>query len=552
MRPMLNMVVRFISLVFIAIAIYSERLYATNMRSYEWWWVFYEHDESAHRTLKTIRPFYLSSVPVEGKAFYASLMPLVWWAYETPREYRWKSLIGFVQSVDYAHADGVRDYDFGIFPFLFFGTSPDERDRYLMVWPFGGSVKGKLGQDIIAAYLFPGFLLFFIFPPTFPPTLLTTAVLIASFIPLYVEYQSRDYQAWGILWPLVQRGRSNTRDDFRILPFYAHNYKYNSYDNYSFLFVINYNRTFLNDDEQRTFFLFPLFGRRWNLSGKVESATLLWPFFSWGFNRGTGSFELNFPWPFVQIQQSLNPRVYKRIFFPFYGVYRFEERETLFITPFYFSLKTEKKNFRSEYHIASLVFWYFTREYLDKPSRQYGSRWRYIKLWPLFQFESDDRGNVAFNMLSILPWRDPDGYEMMYQPFWTLFEYRRFHDGEQRMGFFLRLYYQRWNENFFVMKIPFLFTYESENGQLRELSFLLSMFSYGQFDDGFRFRFLWIPFTRGNPKKGNLRVARAPKTVSDYNEVASLSMRHRWNNNPSYDYDKMFCSGQFYISSRVF
>lgn len=525
--------------------------YASSSRSLDWWWVFYEREESSKGMVKVFRPFYLADAPHEGKTFKASLLPIVWWSYETPQSYEWQSLIGLIHSVDYMHRSGVRDYDFGLFPFFYYGNSPDARDRYCLIWPFGGTIKGKLGQDRITAYLFPGVLLFFFFPPTFPPTLLTTAVLIASFIPLYVEYESRDYHAWGILWPLIQRGRSESRDDFRLLPFYAHNYKRDAYDNYSYLLLVNYSTVFMKNDTQRTFFFLPFYGRRWNDSGRTEGSTLLWPFFSWGFNQASGSFELNFPWPLVQIQDSQSPRIYKRIFFPFYGRYRFEERESLFITPLYFSLKTETKNFRSKYHITSLVFWYFTREYLDKPSAQYGSRWKYIKLWPLFQYESDDRGNLSFNTLSLLPWRDPDGYERLYQPFWTLFEYRRMQDGERRMGFLLRLYYQRWNENYFFMKIPLLLSYGSENGRISELSFLLSMFSYERGEGGIRYRLFWVPIGASDPFKVEA-ARRGRQSVIDYSEVPLVSLSQRWNTSAYSTEGFHFWPGHLGFSGQVF
>lgn len=506
----------------------SSHSYATTSRSLDWWWVFYEREESPTDSIKVIRPFYLANVPSEGKAFYASLIPVIWWAYETPRNYEWQSLVGLIHSVDYTHSNGVRDYDFGLFPFFYYGSSPDERDRYCLIWPFGGTIKGKLGQDRITTYLFPGVFLFFVFPPAFPPTLITTAVLIASFIPLYVEYESRDYRAWGIFWPLIQRGKSESRDDFRLLPFYTHNYKRGAYDNFSYLLLINFSTVFMKNDEQHTFFFLPFYGRRWNTSGRVDASTLLWPFFSWGFNQGSGSFELNFPWPLLQIMDSQRPLIKKRIFFPFFGRYRYEEREFLFITPLYVSLKTEMKNFRSEYHITSLIFWYFTREYLDKPSPQYGSQWKYIKLWPLFQYESDDRDNISFTTLSLLPWRDPDGYERLYQPFWTLFEYRRMYDGERRMGFLFRLYYQRWNENFFFIKIPLLFSYGSENGRIRELSFLISMFSYERGEAGTRYRIFWIPFGSDNPFMAETAYAEKQSAL-DYSDIPLISLSQQWN-----------------------
>ena len=170
-------------------------------------------------------------------------MPILFWEYDSPNKTEWKALFGLIESVDYVHSNGVRDYDFGVFPFFLYGESPDTRDKYLHVWPFGGVVKGKLGQDKITTYAFPGVLLFFVYPPVFPPTWMNLAVFFVSLMPAYVDYESRDYKAHGILWPLIQWGKSPTRDDKRFLPFYAHNYKENTYDNYSVLMIFNYGRT---------------------------------------------------------------------------------------------------------------------------------------------------------------------------------------------------------------------------------------------------------------------------------------------------------------------
>lgn len=510
-------------------------LRASEMSSYDWWWLFYEREIGLNDTHLVLRPFYLVNEESSGSRFYASLIPIVYWAYENPRKYEWLSLVGLVHSVDYQHQNRVRDYDLAAFPFLYYGDSPDARDRYLLVWPFGGTVRGKLGQDRISAYIFPGFLLFFLYPPALPPTLISTAILIASFIPLYVDYESRDYHAWGVLWPLVQRGRSETRDDIRVLPFYAHNYKRGSFDNHSWLLLVNYERVFMKNDEQRTFFFVPFYGRRWSLSGKFGSSTLLWPFFSWGYSAKAGSFELNFPWPLVQIQDSVSPSVTKRIFFPFYGSYRYEERESMFVTPLYFSMHTRTRNFESEYYINLLIIWYFKREYRAEASPLYGRSWRYFKIWPLFQYERDDRGNMSFNALSLLPWRDPEGYERLYQPFWTLFEYRRLEGGEKRLGVLLRLYYQRWGNNFLQVKIPFLFTYGRENDQLTELSILLSMFSYSRDDGGRLLRLFWVPIRLdgdGGAKTGRVRAGDALASM-DYSDSALEQNDHSLYNSAS-------------------
>ena len=164
-----------------------------------------------------------------------------------------------------------------------------------------------------------------------------------------------------------------------------------------------------------------------------------------------------------------------------------------------------------------MLIWYFKRDYKKEPSPEYGSAWRYFKIWPLFQSEWDDRGNFSFNCVSLWPFRDPDGYEKLYQPFWTIMEYRRMQTGEKRLGFLLRLYYQRWSNDFLFIKIPVLFSYSKSHECINKLSFtdflsifcynndkggsylslIFSMFGYNNDKDGKYIRLFWIPINFG-------------------------------------------------------
>ncbi len=481
--------------------------------TYSWCWFFYEKDLNSLYSTVAYRPFYVKTTHGDKSAFEASLMPVVYWKYTRERMTEWKSLFGLVDSLDYIHTDGVEDYDFAAFPLVFYGDSPDPKDRYFMIMPFGGTVRGKLGQDRISAYVFPGVALFFVLPPS--NIYIALAYLAASFVPAYVDYESREYHAKGIFWPLMQWGQSPDRKDIRILPLYAHNYRKDRYDNYSFLLLANFQNVSVGRDEQKTAFILPFYGRRWNTSGNSNASTLFWPLFSWGYNKKMGDFELNFPWPLVMIQDSVSPYIHKRIFFPVYGNYVNNNQQTFFITPLYFTLKKKAENFVSEYYINALIVWYFKRDYKKSADPVYGSSWRYFKLWPLFHYEHDTRGNVSFNFLSLLPFRDPEGYEMLYQPFWTLFEYKKFSSGEKRLGILLRTYYQNWGDDFLRIKIPFLFSYGRSNNVLTELSFLCSLFGYYRDASGERLRVFWIPVKLAEGAPGLAGGGDSPETMED-------------------------------------
>ncbi len=465
--------------------------------AFRWFWVFYEKEHTPGRSVQVYRPFYMRDRG-PGETFHASLMPVGFWGYQSPSTDRWYWFFGFGQSVDYRSSEGVRDYDFGFFPLLFFGSGTAERDRYFLLWPFGGTLGSKFGMERISAWIFPGFLLFIFFPPASITSFTTTLYIVASIIPLFATYDYKDYRGWGVLWPLIHRGVSPLRDELRVLPFFSYMHKRGWYDRYSVLLLFNYEVVHFSDDEHRTFFFFPLFGRRWSNSGRISGTTVLWPFFSWGYDRRSGNRSYNLPWPFVQIQDQETPFIYKRIFFPFYGDYRYGTSRTVFVTPLYFRMSKDSEIFDSENYVVCVLFWYFKREYHGRSDPYYGRSWRYFKIWPLLQVEHNDEGDFSFNSLSLLPFRDTAGYERLYQPFWSIVEYRRFRNGEKRLGLLLRLYYQRWSDDFFRMQIPFVVTLARRENRLTELTFILSMFGYRHNGEGRYIRLFWIPIRIGD------------------------------------------------------
>ncbi len=429
--------------------------------------------------------------------FQASLMPLFFWRYKDRRDDVTKGLLGFYESVDYRHPGGGDDYDSGLFPVFFYGNGQNQNENYLFVYPFGGTIRGKMGYDRISPYVFPGVALFFIFPPSGIFTWQTLLLGLAALVPAYTEFEQRDFQGKAVLWPLIAWGEGDKREVFRVLPFYAHNRKDGWYDNYQYLLLFNYRELYLKDDVKYTFFFFPFFGRKWSDSGRMKSYTVLWPFFSWGYDLDRNESEYNLPWPLVQIGDSDSPKMRKRIFFPFYGEYGTSTYKSRFVTPFYFNIEKDDDFLKSEYHITAFILWYFKRDYSYR-HEYYGTSWRYFKLWPLMQTEWNDSGMFSVNILSLLPFRDTDGYEKLYQPFWSLFEYRKKPDGEKHLGLILRTYYQVWNDDFFKMKIPLLVSYENRNNRLKEFTVLLGAFGYERDGKGAYIKMAWIPVKIGD------------------------------------------------------
>jgi len=473
----------------------ASALNAADARGYDWFWFLYEQDRISCFPSKTVTPFYHTVKLDDNEDYTASLPPLLFWKYTNDHSISRNWLLGLAGDVDYTHANGTEDYDMGLMPFILYGNSPDKKDRYFFLWPIGGTFKGKLVMDYVSPWVFPGVALFFLYPPQ--SLLYLPLYIIASVIPAYVSYGRGDYSAHGIFWPLIQWGSSPDRSDFRVLPFYSHNTKKDYYDNRSWFLLFNYDRTFMpGNREIDTFMVTPFFARRWDNQHIAGASTLFWPFFSWGYNKKLGDFEINFPWPFIVYQRSEKPFVRKKIFFPFYGHIVHERDETEFITPLYFRMKRDNDSFSSDYTITALIIWNFYREYKNEPSEYYGNKWHFFKIWPLFRYESNDKGDVHFNLLSILPLRDPAGYEKIYDPLFSLIEYHREKD-VRRFGLLLRTYYQCWDDRTFQSRVPLLFRYASFDGKITEFTILCSMFGYEKNGEGSYFRCFWIPIRIG-------------------------------------------------------
>ncbi len=480
------------------------------LNSVNWFWMFYEHTENLNGITSVYRPFYMEAAK-EDKLFQASLMPLFFWRYKDNNTDVTKGFFGLYESTDYKHSEKNNDYDNGFFPLFLYGNGEMPDEQYMFIYPFGGTIRGKFAYERISPYVFPGIALFFLFPPAGIFTTQTLLYGLAALIPVYTEFEDRGYNGTALFWPFIAWGKSDKREDFRFLPFYAHNSKAGWYDNYQYLLLFNYRELYFKDDTRYTFFFFPFYGKKWSNSGNFKSYTVLWPFFSWGYDKETNERTYNLPWPLVQISDCDKPKIKKRIFFPFWGKYESPSYESMFVTPLYFRIKNEKDNFKSEYHITCIIAWWLKRDYAYK-HEYYGNSWRYFKLWPLVQVEWSDSGLYGINVLSLLPFRDTEGYEKLYQPFWTLFEYRVKPDGEKHLGFLLRTYYQVWNDDMFKMKIPIVVSYESRGEQVKEFTILLSSFGYKKNEDGAYLKLFWFPLKIGD---GDAALADSRKDSGD-------------------------------------
>ena len=72
----------------------------------------------------------------------------------------------------------------------------------------------------------------------------------------------------------------------------------------------------------------------------------------------------------------------------------------------------------------------------------------YVKVWPLFNYRTDTKGNLHFQALSLFPFQSKNA-ERYWGPIWSLVEYKEFENNDRYFALFLRIYSQYWNDREF-------------------------------------------------------------------------------------------------------
>lgn len=468
--------------------------------SYEEYWLFYDELKLGILNIRTIRPFYMKERfikrerdvdDLDESPYRISILPPI---LDIVKTRSIKSYSSF-QIFDYTMRLGVSgkekgeimDSDFAIFPIILSGSGKSKRDNYFAIFPFGGTIKGKLGMDYIHFVLFP----------------------------IYVNYgyKRTKYDATSIFWPFFLMGKGYNRYEFRLFPFYSYSFEKENFRRYRILWpLFYYEENFLGSTSpQQVVMLLPLFGVKQRFRSK--SYTVFWPFFSWGRDDYRGTSEYNILWPIIQWADSRDPYMYKRYFFPFFGIYKFRNKRSIYVSPLYFEMKSYTKKMLTRQSFLIPMIW-ISQKFRPAPRSKDAIRETsfYFKIWPLFHYYNDkEDGYFQVNIFSPLWFRRENSVETLYSPFWSIFtmkevtyyklspeerEYYRsnFLDkGEMALvedksvrfkylSLLFRLYSQWEIRDTFHWQIPLLVNYTSKEDAGYKLQFFYGLFEYNSLD----------------------------------------------------------------------
>ena len=199
-------------------------------------------------------------------------------------EWRWQ----FFQLVSFSggrEPAGTAKDRFTLFPFYFYQRSADTNLNYTAFVPFYGHLKNRLSRDEISFILFP----------------------------FYSETRKRDVVTDNYLFPFGHVRHGDGLNGWQVWPFVGREHKIPT------LHTNGFGDIETVGGHEKSFFLWPLHLKQdtgigtdnpekfrasiplyaYTRSPKLDSTTILWPFFTWMDNREKKYREWQMPWPLV-------------------------------------------------------------------------------------------------------------------------------------------------------------------------------------------------------------------------------------------------------------
>lgn len=371
--------------------------------------------------------------------------------------------------------DGTIDKDWFV-ALIFWGGSeehpdhPEKNDDYFGVLPFYGTIKGILGKDEI---FFVGF-------------------------PLYYSSKDGAYHTENYLWPFFSFGEGGGKKAASYWPFYGYSQKQNAdgawkYKREYYLWpIFAFQENDLDKKHPlKVFTAFPFYGE--SVSDVSQAYTVLWPFFSFSFDELNEYSEYNVPWPFLKFAKGKN--VEETRIWPFYGKkVRPQNSDGWYAWPLIWWNEQDNESFSKEGFWALPFYWSSHRISKEEDQRQDD----FYKLWPLFHYAGDNQENSEFQFLSPLWFEDynPEGFEKLYTPIWSLFATKSNKDGDS-LRVLGPVYYSEETSRYYLQNtLLYNYEYEKQNNQKTEndsFTFLYGLFGLRHQEERTYLKLFWLP-----------------------------------------------------------
>jgi hypothetical protein len=317
-------------------------------------------------------------------------------------EWRWQ----FFQLLSFSggkQPSGDKIDRFTLYPFYFYQRATDTNLDYTALAPFYGHLKNRLFHDEIFFVMFP----------------------------FYAETRKRDVVTDNYLFPFVHVRHGDGLNGWQVWPLVGSEHK-----------IITLHTNGFGDIEtvgghEKSFFFWPLHLKQdtgigtdnpekfrasiplyaYTRSPKLDSTTVLWPFFNWFDNREKKYREWQMPWPFVVFARG-EGKTTDRVFPIFSQSQNATKESDSYLWPLYTYGRTHSDPLDLR---RTRVLFYLYSDTVEK-NTQTGAQKERLDMWPFFTWHRDFNGNERLQILAPLEPAVPDnrGIERNWSPLWSL------------------------------------------------------------------------------------------------------------------------------------
>lgn len=361
-----------------------------------------------------LRPLYLQA-RVDDKETATFLYPLFTWQKQPGyREFSFFKLINLRQS-DEPGQPGQRGFD--VWPFYFSKETGDPATSYRALFPFGGTIKQRLGYERFQFVLFPLYLRTELGGAPFTET--KRAYLNA------LRAEQPNAQVIHAPWPFLRFIDGGGHHGFEFWPLFGHRERAGEYDRQFFLWPLFYKtaRNLSNPEPAVSLGALPFYTR--DTAPGYISETYGWPFF--GYTHRTQPYrydEQRYLWPFLVQARGDQRRINRWAPVYTHSVIKGYDK-TWVLWPLYRHAEWQEAGIAQEKsQFLYFLYWSQSQRSLTNPA---AARAHKTHLWPLFSSWDNGAGRQQVQVLSPLEVFFPtnDVIRQLYTPIFALYRYDR-------------------------------------------------------------------------------------------------------------------------------
>jgi hypothetical protein len=383
------------------------------------------------------------------------------------KEYRWQvmQLLSFSGGQEQS---GFENKRFTLYPFYFQQRSQDTNENYTALVPFYGHLKDRLMRDKI----------FFVMFPIFSETQKRDVVTDNYLYPVFHLRHGVGLRGWQF-WPLVgeeHKDVTTLTNGFGDVETVA------GHDKIFALWPIHFwqNNGIGTDNPEKFRATLPLYS--YSRSPKLDSTTVIWPFFTWIDEREKKYREWQTPWPFVIFARG-EGKTTSRIF----PLFSLSQNKTMENDSYLWLLYRHKEVHSDPLELTrdSVLFYIYSA--VTEKNTQTGTEKKRLDMWPFFTWHHDLNGNERLQIFAPVEPAVPDnrGIERNWSPLWSVWRWE--HNAKTGAASQSLL----WN----------LYRRDTAPG-VKKCSLLFGLFQYQSDGKSKRLRLFYIPVMKASQSEG--------------------------------------------------